>query len=61
MWRSHPFDRACHELGLDAHNFAKRIKTPNGLTPYEAIRQAWIGTPERFKLAPVHLTSGLNT
>lgn len=108
MWRGHPFDRACHELGiehrltkpnhpwtngqvermnrtlkeatvrryhyethqqledhlaafLDAYNFARRLKTLRGLTPYEAICKAWAEEPKRFKLDPGHLTSGLNT
>ncbi|MGA8614953.1 MAG: IS481 family transposase [Xanthobacteraceae bacterium] len=46
---------------LDAYNFAKRLKTLRGLTPYEAICKAWAEEPNRFKLDPVHLTSGLNT
>lgn len=46
---------------LDAYNFAKRLKTLRGLTPYEAICKAWAETPKRFRLDPVHLTSGLNT
>jgi transposase InsO family protein len=45
---------------LDAYNFAKRLKTLRGLTPYEAICKAWAEEPNRFKLDPVHLTSGLN-
>jgi Integrase core domain len=46
---------------LGAYNFAKRLKTLQGLTPYEAICKAWANEPERFRRAPVHLTSGLNT
>jgi transposase-like protein len=46
---------------LDADNFAKRLKTLRGLTPYEAICRAWGDEPERFRLDPIHLTSGLNT
>jgi transposase InsO family protein len=46
---------------LDAYNFAKRLKTLRGLTPCEAICKAWAEEPNRFKLDPVHLTSGLNT
>jgi transposase InsO family protein len=46
---------------LDAYNFAKRLKTLQGLTPYEAICKAWAEEPNRFKLDPVHLTSGLNS
>ena len=45
---------------LDAYNFAKRLKTLRGLTPYEAICRAWAAEPERFKADPIHLTSGLN-
>lgn len=45
---------------LDAYNFAKRLKTLRGLTPYEAICNAWADQPERFIRDPVHLTSGLN-
>lgn len=46
---------------LDAYNFAKRLKTLRGLTPYEAICKAWADEPDRFRLDPIHLTSGLNT
>jgi hypothetical protein len=46
---------------LDGYNFAKRLKTLHGLTPYEAICTAWANEPDRFRLDPVHLTSGLNT
>ena len=44
-----------------AYNFAKRLKTLRGLTPYEAVCKAWTEEPDRFRLDPVHLTSGLNT
>lgn len=46
---------------LDAYNFAKRLKTLRGLTPYEAICKAWADQPTRFKYDPSHLTSGLNS
>src|SRR6476646_1933194 len=46
---------------LDAYNFAKRLKTLRGLTPYEAICKAWADEPDRFRYDPTHLTSGLNT
>lgn len=45
----------------DDYNFAKRLKTLRGLTPYEAICTAWANEPDRFLLDPIHLTSGLNT
>lgn len=46
---------------LDGYNFARRLKTLRGLTPYEAICAAWANEPHRFRINPVHLTSGLNT
>jgi transposase InsO family protein len=46
---------------LDAYNFAKRLKTLRGLTPYEAICRACADEPDRFKYDAIHLTSGLNT
>ncbi len=44
-----------------AYNFAKRLKTLKGLTPYEFICKAWINQPERFTLNPLHEMPGLNT
>lgn len=46
---------------LDAYNFARRLKTLRGLTPYEATCRAWAGDPDRFRYDPAHPTSGLNT
>jgi transposase InsO family protein len=46
---------------LDAYNFARRLKTLRGLTPYEATCRAWADDPSRFRYDPTHLTSGLNT
>ncbi len=46
---------------LDACNFAKRMKTLRGLTPYGMICEAWADEPDRFKYDPVHLTSGLKS
>ena len=46
---------------LDAYNFARRLKTLRGLTPYEAICKAWADQPRRFRYDPTHLTSGLNS
>jgi transposase InsO family protein len=45
---------------LDAYNFAKRLKTLRGLTPFEAICKTWTDKPDCFARDPVHLTSGLN-
>ena len=46
---------------LDAYNFAKRLKTLRGLTPYEHICNVWTDQPDRFRYDPIHLTSGLNS
>jgi transposase InsO family protein len=46
---------------LDAYNFAKRLKTLNGLTPFDSVCKAWTKEPNRFKYDPVQLTSGLHT
>ena len=46
---------------LDAYNFAKRLKTLKGLTPYEHICKLWTEQPQRFRLNPIHHTPGLNT
>ena len=43
-----------------AYNFAKRLKTMKGLTPYEYICKVWTKEPERFTLDPLHQMPGLN-
>jgi len=45
---------------VTAYNFARRLKTLKGLTPYEAICKAWNKEPNRFKLDPIHQMPGLN-
>jgi transposase InsO family protein len=45
---------------LMAYNFAKRLKTLKGLTPYEHICKVWTTQPNRFRLDPLHHTVGLN-
>src|SRR3954467_7641591 len=44
-----------------ASNFARRLKTLKGLTPYEFICKRWTHEPERFRLDPLHQMPGLNT
>jgi transposase InsO family protein len=44
-----------------AYNFARRLKTLKGLTPYEFICKRWTLEPERFRLNPLHQMPGLNT
>ncbi len=43
---------------LLAYNFAKRLKTLKGLTPYQFICQQWQKTPLRFTINPLHHTCG---
>ncbi len=44
---------------VNAYNFAKRLKTLKGLTPYEFIIQCWKSQPEKFKTKPPHHTAEL--
>ena len=46
---------------IAAYNFAKRLKSLNGLTPYEFICRCWQKEPRRFTLDPTHQMPGLNT
>ena len=39
-----------------AYNFAKRLKTLRGLTPYEHICKVWTTQLNRFTLKPLHHT-----
>jgi hypothetical protein len=45
---------------VTAYNFAKRLKTLKGLTPYEYICKLWTNEPERFTLNPLQQMPGLN-
>ena len=45
---------------VTAYNFARRLKTLKGLTPYEFICKRWTLEPERFRLNPLHQMPGLN-
>ena len=46
---------------LRAYNFARRLKTLKGLTPYEYLCKLWTHTPDKFTLNPIHQMPGLNT
>ena len=46
---------------IAAYNFARRLKTLKGLTPYEYICRIWTSQPKRFNLNPIHQMPGLNT
>jgi transposase InsO family protein len=43
-----------------AYNFARRLKTLKGLTPYEFICKAWADHPKRFIVNPLQQMPGLN-
>jgi transposase InsO family protein len=46
---------------VNGYNFARRLKTLKGLTPYEFICKAWTSQPQRFKLNPLQQMPGLNS
>jgi transposase InsO family protein len=52
-------ERHLHDF-VQAYNFARRLKTLRGLTPYEFICKQWTTEPERFRLNPLHQMPGLN-
>ena len=60
-YESHDQLREHLQRFLMAYNFAKRLKTLKGLTPYEYVCKIWTQEPARFKLNPIHHTPGLNT
>jgi hypothetical protein len=46
---------------LDAYNYARRLKTLSGLTPYEYICKIWTSEPDLFILNTFHKMPRLNT
>ena len=46
---------------MAAYNFARRLKTLGGLTPYEYICKIGTSEPDRFILDPIHQMPGLYT
>ncbi|MEM7210576.1 MAG: IS3 family transposase, partial [Pseudomonadota bacterium] len=44
---------------VDAYNFARRLNTLRGLTPYEFICKIWTSEPERFTMDPRNQMPGL--
>jgi hypothetical protein len=46
---------------MAAYNFACRLETLNGLTPYECITKIWTSEPDRFIVNPIHQMPELNT
>ena len=47
-------------LFLDAYNYARRLKTLKGLTPYEFICRSWAAEPHSFSANPHHQMPGPN-
>lgn len=43
-----------------AYNFARRLKTLSGLTPYEYICKIWASEPDRFIVKPIRNMPGMN-
>ncbi len=53
--------RLCSHLDdfLSAYNFARPLKTLQGLTPYEYVCKVWTLEPQRFKINPYYQSPGL--
>lgn len=60
-YQSHDQLKSHLQTFLMAYNFARRLKTLKGLTPYEYVCKIWTKEPERFKINPAQHTVGLNT
>lgn len=58
---SHDQLRKHLQLFVEAYNYARRLKTLHGLTPYEYIASIWTKEPTRFKFDPYRFSPGLNT
>lgn len=59
-YTSHDHLKAHLHSFVMAYNFARRLKTLAGLTPYEYVCKIWTKEPERFLVNPFHYTVGLN-
>ena len=46
---------------VNAYNYAKRLKSLKGLTPFEHITKCWTEEPKRFNVNPTHHSMGLNS
>ena len=60
-YESHDQLRAHLAAFVAAYNFARRLKTLKGLTPFEHICKCWTEEPNRFIVDPTHLSPGLNS
>ena len=45
---------------INAYNFAKRLKSLNGLTPWEFIIKEWKSEPKLFRITPTPYNVGRN-
>ena len=54
-YESHHRLRAHLQTFLEAYNFARRLKTLRGRTPFEFIAEKWRSEPHRFSANPDHL------
>lgn len=61
LYDSHDLLRTHLSVFMAAYKFARRLKTLNGLTPYDYICKIWTSEPDRFNLNPIHLMLGLNS
>jgi hypothetical protein len=61
FYDTHDQLRAHLQNFVDAYNFARRLKTLRGLTPYEFICKAWTSDPHRSKISPLQQMPGLNS
>ena len=59
-YQSHEQLKSHLQTFLMAYNFARRLKTLKGLTPYEFVCKTWTKEPERFTIDPTQHTVGLN-
>jgi transposase InsO family protein len=59
-YQSHEQLKSHLQTFLMAYNFARRLKTLKGLTPYEYVCKIWTNEPERFTINPTQHTVGLN-
>ena len=59
-YETHDQLRAHLQNFVDAYNFARRLKTLRGLTPYEFICKACTSDPHKFKISPLQQMPGLN-
>ena len=57
---SHDQLRQHLQLFVDAYNYARRLKTLRGLTPYEFICKTWTTRASTVQARSVHQMPGLN-